>query len=637
MGTGKRPGEGIAIPIASKIQRISDDPAGDAPLQPGQDIQVLNRKQFNLPSPPPTQFHLKIRISSEKNAVKNDHTSPAHVDGVALDIEYLDSNTAKCDEFSHLSWLEPMEVLVTTGGSSPDQPMEKVGFCRAKLIRREMIRGTFYQTMSKPFDESALLAFDLFDRFGMPKDDYENHAIRKGSCSWGPLLDDGDILLIEDIIIEKPHRRLGLGSKVVAALLETTNKRTTIDSFVAILWPESSKEVHFEDLLAAIVGDSGNNRRPEVFDHHDSVAIAWTRSLGFKRIGSSIWFGLPSWCGDSQAAELDNDPPGFERATQDTLPNSIRGQVGDTEFLKATQQYLQQIKPDSQPWFATDKEANTLLHLAALDFLPESVAWIMQQPAAAHLIALRNSSGNTPLEALLQKLEIVRTRSLSGTSITILSDDFNGHTLSMARCTALLKGVKIDTDKDLEQFRYGCTCGVCKDGYLSVRMRLALCFSAKMLFEHLDEDPNHQPGTEWVDYNASIFSHLPSYCIRLLSRYRAAREGGMRLCNHIACCVHDACNVPNETTIDFIVETKEDKPNFIEKFFRCGGSIQALMRCVFQMAVQADDMYGDGSVQDWDEGRIYRDLEPCRNDHEFVLVARKCGYESHRLIMDCSS
>ncbi|OQV01525.1 hypothetical protein CLAIMM_06866 [Cladophialophora immunda] len=533
---------------------------------------------------------------------------------------------AEYDEFSHLSWLEPMEAVVARGSSSPDRRGDRVGFCAAKLIRRTKIRGNFYKEMSKPFDEPTLLAFDLFDRFGSLKDDYENHATRKALRMWGTILDYGDILLIEDIIIEKPFRRLGLGRKIVTALLETT-KRKTNNGFAAILWPQSSKDIHFEDLLAAIVGDSGSTHRPAVFDLHDCVAIPWARSLGFRRIGSSIWLGLECWHGQAIPRENDFDPPVFSPAGQDTLPKSIWSDLSDKRFLKAVQQYLQCDKPDSQRWFATDKEANTLLHLAALHFLPESVGWIMQQSTSAHLIAIRNSSGNNPLEALLQKLEMLRTRSWSGTSIKIVADDFEGHTIAMAKCIALFKGIETHTDKDLEQFRYGCTCGECAGGYLSPRMRFLLSARAERQRSELCEEVDNLPGTEWVEAHSYQLVGLPQYCLKLLSRYKGAREGYVRLCGHITSCLF-ASRPPHETTIELTAETIEEKPASIQMFYKCGGSIAGLITCIFGLASWDDEIYGDGFLLEFlDEDGMLEEEAKCRNDHEFVLVARKCGYD----------
>ncbi|OAG39464.1 hypothetical protein AYO21_06292 [Fonsecaea monophora] len=105
--------------------------------------------------------------------------------------------------------------------------------------------------------------------------------------------------------------------------------------FAATLWPESSKHAHFHDLLAAIVGDRGYEHRPEVFDHYDAESVAWADSLGFHRIGSSIWIGRGSQPKSLMMREDPYHPPTFVRPIKDTLPKSILGELNDVGFLEA--------------------------------------------------------------------------------------------------------------------------------------------------------------------------------------------------------------------------------------------------------------------------------------------------------------
>ncbi|KIW86900.1 uncharacterized protein Z519_12522 [Cladophialophora bantiana CBS 173.52] len=105
--------------------------------------------------------------------------------------------------------------------------------------------------MSKPFEDPTMLAFDLFDRSCMlrPKDGHKDHVTRKGLCTWETRLGYGDVLLIQDVIVEKLYRRLGLGKKTIRGLLEAAKRKTEYGALAAILWPESSKGGPFEDLL----------------------------------------------------------------------------------------------------------------------------------------------------------------------------------------------------------------------------------------------------------------------------------------------------------------------------------------------------------------------------------------------------
>ena len=545
-------------------------------------------------------------------------------------VDYRSRKSAELNEFAHLPWLETMEVNVTEDrcSRSGTKYRKRVAFCAARLIRRANIRGAFYEQMQKPFDEATLLAFDLFDRYGRLKDDYRQHPIRKGSGMWQNQLNDGDILLIEDVAVKEPYRRQGLGKKMINALLETTRNKTEAGKFVAILWPEYSKNAHFEDLLNALVGDSGSVHRPSVLDHHDSVAISWARSLGFRRIASSMWFGLLCEAGQptpSSSVEKDYDPAVSWFVLHHLLPESILSASTDKTFLKAVQHQYKGVEDQDEQWYATDKERNTMLHRAALYFYPESVTWFMQQPFALSLLELRNSSGNTPLEALLQKLEINRTRSLSGSTITVTSDKFEGHPIAAAKCVSLLKGVELEADEDIEQYRYGCTCGACDGGFLSPRMNYALYMKSSFQHDQLEEELAGMSGVEWVESNDISLSHLPSFCRKYLEHYKAVRTGLVRLCGHITNCLL-ARRPPEEGGVEFVFETEDDEPAYVEKFFKCGGKIRDVMYNIFEGAMFSDDVYGDGFVLEMEEDCEKKEPK-CRNDHEFVLVARMCGYE----------
>ncbi|OAL32118.1 hypothetical protein AYO20_08056 [Fonsecaea nubica] len=625
MRARKRSGEEIATPISPKIPRCSTNTTKDALLsRPDPSIPISHEPRTDLSSTQSSEseFYVRITLCSETKALTNDPIRCIKCVEKPLGIEYLDPKVAAHDEFAHIHWLEPMEVTVTRVPSSPGGCAERAGFCGAKLIRRLNINREFYKEMSKPFDESTLLAFDLFDRFGNPKQDGKNPFLSEELFMLGIEPRHGDILLIEDLIVEKPYRRMGLSKLIVSALLEATEQKTHYP-FAAILWPEPSKHAHFHDSLAAIVGDSGNEHRPEVFDHYDAEAVAWADSLGFHRIGSSIWFGRASQPKSLMMREDPYHPPTFVRPIKDALPKSILGELNDVGFLEAAQQYLQQTMPDDQRWFATDKEANTLLHLAALRFLPKSVAWMMQQPASAQLITTSNSSGNTPLDALLEKLEIVRTRSWSGTTINIVSNDFQGYTDSMAKCVALLKGAEIESDQDLIQFRYGCTCGKCIHGYLSPRMISALLHAATGQYPMLMPNLENLSGIDWVRLHKDVTRRLPFRCLKPLRCYKSVRRGCVELYNNICKCLA-AGRAP---IVDSILGTKDDKTACIEKFFMCGGNITGLISLIFRRAFLTDKFCGDGVELPEGDGYLYSETECC-NDHEFALVARKCGYES---------
>ena len=425
-----------------------------------------------------------------------------------LSIGYLRAAIAEQDEFAHLNWLEPMDVVATLGSAPTDEIGQSVqlGFCGAKLIRRQKIRATFYDHTTKPFDESTLMAFNLFSGYGFLKEQYKEHPIQKGSGVWEDQLDEGDILLIEDVIVVENYRRCGLGTLMMKALFEATRRKVENGRFVAIAWPDPSKTDYFESVFAATVGNLGNIFRPGVFSQCDPVSLPWIRSFRFRRIGNSIWFGLVFEEGRAAritiSAKHDYDPPQFKLSH--LLPGVLQSADEDERFLKVVKDLFKNADEKGQA--ATDSEGNSSLHLAALNMFPKSVDWILKQPISERLQRKPNSSENTPLEALLQRLEAMRTRLTCGTYTCMTWDSFDGHPEVAGMCVRLLKGVNEATDTPLEHYLFGCTCGQCADGYLSPRMNYALYLAASFKRDYLPEELRTE-GSECL----ACFSYLPRY------------------------------------------------------------------------------------------------------------------------------
>jgi GNAT superfamily N-acetyltransferase len=559
------------------------------------------------------------------------HPTPGNDTVEPLEVGYLRDELAEYDEFAKMRWLEAIDVVATCFHPliHEDKDRNRVGFCGAKLIRRKKFRRMFHQQMCKPFDESTLMAFDIFDQYGRLKDIYKVHKYWKGSEVWQQQLDEGDILLIEDVTVDAHYRRRGLATAMVRTLFEAARRKTEGGNFVAILWPQSSKDDHFQDLLKSIVSTSCGLFRAEVLDRCDSMATPWARSLGFRRIGLSMWFGLLCTEGHITAVlpiERDRDPKVL-KPVKKILPDSIKSAGSDKEFLAAIQRHYRHVQADDRRWLATDHERNTLLHLASLQFFRKSLAWIMEQSCSNRLLKMRNSSRFKPLEALLEKLEIMRSRKLVGNLVMFNPDEFEGHTLDQARCIALLKNIEIDSEEDLEQFRYGCTCDECHEGFISPRMRLTLYMTAETEQCRLEESLLEMSGKDFLDENESILDHFPAYSIKYMEHYKAIRKGLIKACEHVADCLLDDLE-PTEGMIKFYMGLSEDKqPDLVERFFRAKTNIAGVVGMIMESASFSDEIHGYGWIRKWMDDEEEEEDEPaCRNDHEFVLVARKCGY-----------
>ncbi|KAJ9609416.1 hypothetical protein H2200_005743 [Cladophialophora chaetospira] len=549
-----------------------------------------------------------------------------------FDVGYRRDEFEEYDEFAGMPWLEAIHVVAThtQGLVSDHEDRSLAGFCGAKLIRRGDFRTRFYQQMCRPFDESTLMAFNLFDQYGHLKDHYKHHKFLKGSGAWQAQLDENDILLIEDVTVDVRCRRRGLATAMVEVLLAATRRKTAGGNFAAILWPQMFKEDDFQDLLRTIVSPSGGLFRADVMDHCDFEVTQWARSLGFRRIGLSMWFGLLCRDGTTSAVvpvEYDQDPHILNRV-KNLLPDSLYHAQSDKHFLTALHHYYWLADAQDKRWFATDEERNTLLHIACQNFFLKSLTWIMQQSCSEELLKMRNSSRLTPLEATVQLLEAMRTRTLIGNTVFLRADTFEGHTLDQARCVALLRRSKIDSEEDLEQFRYGCTCGECYDGYISPRMNYTLYMNASMERDRFAEELD-MSGETFVVENEWKLMHLPDYTMKYLTHYKAMRQGFVNACGHVSDCLLDRL-APDYSTVRFYMSLAQDQQSaLVTKFFKNKANIKGVVGMILDKAWSDDEIHGDGWTKEMreDDDEDYDEPE-CRNDHEFALVARKCGYPS---------
>jgi GNAT superfamily N-acetyltransferase len=482
--------------------------------------------------------------------------------------------------------------------------------------------------MEEPSRETSLLAFDLFDRYGRLRSEFKDHPIRKGSGVWSKELDTGDILLIEEIKIDKAYRRRGLGKKVVGAMLEKAREKT--GQFFAVAWPTFLNE---GDLRTETDGLADPEDKDKAFRREKAMIIRFFRSLGFRRIGSTYWFGLA--CGGEHPSHLlapddDYDPS----VPHTTVPSSILQplqqslmQSQDEEALKALEQYLQHTPSTDPCWLATDKDGNTLLHIAALNFMVTSVNFIMGQDFGPQMLEMRNSEGDTPLEAILIKLEAMRTRrvfAVLGDLTVPRSDKFEGHSDTSIACLAKLKGLREITSLDLARLASGCTCGQCISGFLSPRMCFALLCQAEIHHDTLSDAIMQDSGSDFVDFNEELLEYLPNRVRENLKTNKSMRQGFANMCDHIATCLR-AKVVPNEANVLDALQNTSEWPPVTKNFLQRGGSVASVALMLFQGAMNENELAGDGThVETF--GEDVTKLPECRNDHEFGFVSGMCGY-----------
>ncbi|ETS84836.1 hypothetical protein PFICI_02861 [Pestalotiopsis fici W106-1] len=549
-------------------------------------------------------------------------------------------------------WLETIRGTALSAQSLSKN--SKIGSCLARLIRREEMRALFWNEMEVPSRELSKLAFELFDRYGRLRSDYCDHDVRKGTGVWGKELNYGDLLLFEEIKIDRQWRRQGIARQIVKAILETT--RTKVAShvgFFALVRP------------GYLTREATSAQEPP--EKQEEIAQCFWKSLGFRRVGISSWLAFTdSVEHPSRQLELEQDCQKPEAAPED---NAI------PRILKELYQKLGHPETDENECISNVQVAlssnlesqkcgpcgDTLLHFAALRRKPELVKLIIA--GAPQTVTLRNQEGYTPAEALQRELEEQRTRQGDSQLTRVVSDDFTGYEASAIACLAAFQNfsaVDLSTlsPRDIEaavavtaeqisrpigfdilaiqktlRLKYGCTCGDCLGGFISPRTKFALLCVAEVQYDMLNDDIGHRTGPQWVDSNNHLLTELPSSVRNNLKTNKSMRQGFTNMINYFAECLRRD-RIPSEREVLSVLRSYQSEwPPVTKGFLQRGGSVASVATMIFQTAMYQDKWSGDGHCWQMFAEQIDK-LPSCRNDHEFAFVSGTCGYK--RVQPDCS-
>jgi GNAT superfamily N-acetyltransferase len=573
------------------------------------------------------------------------------------DSEDLDNSEGSETESSDMEDLDELEDS-SEGSDSEDE--DAVGGCYALLMDPD--RRVFDDDMEEPSEETSALTFELFDRYGRLRPEFKEQGAKKGSGIWKDELDDGQILLIENIRTDKSYRRQGWARKAVAAVLEAAHTRCK--TFIALTQPG----VIYRDYEA--LKESLTDEEKERFHAEElRVAVAFCRSVGFRRVGSSGWFALASIADHechTLAASDDYDPPSLPELTCHPAAGSLLADIATMEFAVAVDtvrqafrdapiptarprdavmdslfvniatddddecvqkltQALGHLPVDDARYEGRDRNGNTILHAAATNFKPKTLKWLMEKNAS--LASKKNGEQETPLEALQYCLESHRTRSGNSHSnvISAVSDNFKGFSEVMVACLCLLEGRINPSLIDLQRLTFGCTCGQCIAGFLSPRMRLALLCQANFYHDVLRDEVEGYPGPLWVEMNDFVLGHVPSSVRANMTTNKSMRAGFANLCNHFATCL-DGGRPPTGANVLNVLHNANEWFPVTKHFLERGGSVPSVGSMLFEMAMNHDELAGDGDHKSVFEHDIAA-LPECRNDHEFGFVSSMCGYK----------
>lgn len=261
----------------------------------------------------------------------------------------------------------------------------------------------------------------------------------------------------------------------------------------------------------------------------------------------------------------------------------------------------------------TNSEA-TLLHLTACELKPLSIWWLLENVHHADSWkTARDIDGYTPLEALQERLETLRTRKNRGLARVLnISDHFKGYPNTAVSCLSMLSGRDTLGLNDA-CLRYGCTCGECLEGLISARMKVSLIDQGEIMYDLIQEEIDD--GRFWVKDNDYILVYLDPDVRKNLKTNKSLRKGFVNIFQISVECLK-ANRVPTAENLEWCCNNRSEWPPDTKNYLRRAGTqmgCRAVLRYMFDAAKQEDE-------------RERSDLPTCRNDHEFEFVASACGY-----------
>ena len=559
---------------------------------------------------------------------------------------------------SFRKWLIPIFASATIHTDESHPPVQ-VGEALAFIIRRTAIQHTFHETMEPPHRGTMDLALDLFDRYGRLKDDIRTHPLRKGSGVWKEELDDGNLVLIEKVKVERRYRRKRVGSKLILHILEQalTSRHNVAYAFAA---------------PAAYRNDDGGtgDAKPSSVPHHVKVegVASFLRLLQFRRVGLTGWFALARDSEHpSRRLARDKDPNPKQEiddmidsdsdeetiiCNADFTQTRVKKSEWDARWLGGNPKqqpaitsrnrplhYAVKTLPDKDalvflmshtrdgvleefPLESLDGRGDTLLHVAAKASKPACVAWLLGQPTIAAFTKTDNYAGYTPLEGLQAKLEDRRVRAPHGFSRTrLMADKFDGFDEDSTACLLLLQGLKDPLPEQRMRAKFGCSCNECLEGFLSPRMLMKLRVQGQSWYMFLtDLTP---PGEGWYPEFRELLGRFPESFRHRVGRSRDLQKAIVLLMGAIAGCLSEG-KVPRKAAVLGYLQATEAWARIISQYFAQGGTVATLVGAVFESAKNLDPEVGDG-IPDVETGECQKGGPKCRNDLEFEFVRCHCA------------
>jgi GNAT superfamily N-acetyltransferase len=541
-------------------------------------------------------------------------------------------------EYEFTRWMQTIRVHCSYEG-------KEIGRGFGRYVQRERIRDSFWRDMEEPCQELSSIAFELFDRYGRLRTELKDHPIQKGTGVWGSELDLGSFFVIEDLLIDKEWRRKAIGTKIVTYLIEKSRARSRHPQFSLVVPGWLTRDI--ESDIRGKTKDQKREIRVRAVDN----ATWFYRSLGFRRIGASNCFGLATDANHPARAILPTDDfdPAVEEPDVDEGPeheSSADWGVDDNrkswrlELLKdrlplhhATitlpdsecVEFFRAWKSDKNPadeWTKVERYSNNVLHIAACELKVQTVRWLIDDSGEGQILSVaRNVKGYTPIEELESDLETKRTRRNYGMMTVDISDNFSGFAPEAISCLAALRSLGNLSQIQYAQLKFGCTCGLCIDGFLSPRMSFALLCQAEITHDALNEDVEN--GETWCMMHDDLITHVAPDIQRNFATNKSYRQGFANIFHHAATTLRNNRSPTILNVLNKCMDASEWPPH-TKNFLRRGGEPESVLRIMFENTKDQDEWAGDGMHMEVFEEQV-KALPECRNDHEFGFAALACG------------
>ncbi|KAF3903208.1 hypothetical protein ABW20_dc0102301 [Dactylellina cionopaga] len=540
------------------------------------------------------------------------------------------------DEFR--GWMRNIHISCSIDG-------QNIGNGLGRFVKRNRIRRTFWRSMEEPCEELASIAFDLFNRYGRLKQEYIDHTIRKGSGVWGSELDLGHLFVIESVSVNKDWRGKGVGKRIVTELIgkSRAGKRTPAFTILTPSW--LNNELEPETRGKTILEKHQIETRVMTYN------ISFYRALGFRRIGASDFFGLATDPGHpahrisatddfdpvEPEPDLDEEPDSGSKLIADLFGDGIQKRLkllqerlplhhalatlSDEECVE----YFQKLKTSNVAvnWVQVDRLSKNVLHVAAAALMVKSVRWLLENVNDGDILSsARNIEGYTPQEELELQIDSKRATSRLEGRRLVISDEFAGFPPDVIGCLVALRASNHPSPIQYAQLKFGCTCGLCIDGFLSPRMNFALLFVAEMTYDQIMEDVE---SDEMTCLDDGLWEHVPPSIKPDLGKNESLRRGFANIFLHIATALR-ADKTPTALNIEKTLDDSSEQPPYTKGFLERGGKFENALHAIFEFARDEDEWAGDGSHKGV-FGTHIEALPECRNDHEFGFVALACGIE----------